>query len=188
MIHDKPPLDEALLVHFGIKGMKWGHRKKPDIKQRTETKSVTLKNGEKLTLNGDKTPAIAKVLARLSPSLREKVNNSSSFTIQDAKGDTVGQMSLYKESPKSMNIVWVGIKDDQRGKGYATASMVAAIDVAKKQKLDSVTLEVPGNAPDARHIYERLGFKAGRSLSTPEDDPVWGGLTEMHLDLTKEGR
>jgi hypothetical protein len=27
MLDEKPPLDEALLVHYGIKGMKWGARK-----------------------------------------------------------------------------------------------------------------------------------------------------------------
>jgi hypothetical protein len=27
LVAEKPPLDEDLLMHFGIKGMKWGHRK-----------------------------------------------------------------------------------------------------------------------------------------------------------------
>lgn len=48
-------------------------------------------------------------------------------------------------------------------------------------------MEVPGNAPDARHIYERLGFK---EVYTPpemkEDDPIWGGLTNMRLDLNAQ--
>lgn len=27
LVNEKPPLDEALLAHYGIPGMKWGHRK-----------------------------------------------------------------------------------------------------------------------------------------------------------------
>lgn len=27
IVEEKPPLDEALLIHYGIKGMKWGARK-----------------------------------------------------------------------------------------------------------------------------------------------------------------
>jgi hypothetical protein len=36
MIHDqKPPLDEALLIHYGVKGMKWGvHHTRPDEAER----------------------------------------------------------------------------------------------------------------------------------------------------------
>lgn len=36
MLHDtKPPLDEALLMHFGVKGMKWGVRhRRPDEAER----------------------------------------------------------------------------------------------------------------------------------------------------------
>ena len=44
-----------------------------------------------------------------------------------------------------------------------------------------MTLEVPGNSPDARHIYEKLGFVAQEQISG--DDDIWGGLTSMKLDL-----
>lgn len=43
-----------------------------------------------------------------------------------------------------------------------------------------LTLEVPTNSPDARHIYEKQGFVAGKRIS---DDDVWGGLTEMKRKL-----
>ena len=46
-----------------------------------------------------------------------------------------------------------------------------------------MTLEVPGNSPDARHIYEKIGFVAGEQIS--DEDDIWGGLTKMRLDLTK---
>ena len=44
--------------------------------------------------------------------------------------------------------------------------------------------EVPGDSPDVRHIYEKLGFKENGILTTPEDQ-VWGGLTKMKLNLSK---
>jgi ribosomal protein S18 acetylase RimI-like enzyme len=51
-----------------------------------------------------------------------------------------------------------------------------------------VTLEVPGNSPDARHIYTKLGFKVVKEATAKEikNDPVWGGLTDMKLDLGKQ--
>jgi hypothetical protein len=38
MIIENPPLDDDLLIHFGIKGMHWGHRKqRPDEEERKNT-------------------------------------------------------------------------------------------------------------------------------------------------------
>lgn len=44
-----------------------------------------------------------------------------------------------------------------------------------------ITLEVPTISPNARHIYEKIGFKATGTLGSEDD--VWGGLTKMRLDL-----
>lgn len=48
--------------------------------------------------------------------------------------------------------------------------MQAVVDHAKKQGLEKVTLEVPGISPNARHIYESLGFEATKVLS---ENDVW---------------
>lgn len=179
--------------HYGIKGMHWGVRKdsssggaskpaKPEIKRATDSIAVKLNNGKTLHMSGDKTPALARFIARMSPGFRKNVNNASNYTLKDENGKRVGEMSLFKESKTSLNVVWVGVDKSHRGQGYASAAMRAAVDLAKKQKLDTVTLEVPGNSPDARHIYEKMGFKEDPSKST-HDDPVWGGLTAMELNL-----
>lgn len=188
-------LIESFIAHHGIKGMHWGIRKERDTpsmakratKQKTEDLSVKLKDGSTMVLSGERTPAMARFVSKLSPAFQKRINNSDSFQLKDPHGKTVGEMSLFKESPTSLNVVWVGVNNDARGHGYATAAMKAAISHAKKQGLATVTLEVPGKAPDALHIYKKLGFKVTHQVTTPHEDPVWGGLTGMRLDLKKGG-
>ena len=168
------------LQHSGVKGMKWGVRKGL-TKERTESRVTETANGSKLTLSGDRTPAMGKFLARMSPKIQKEVNNTSSFKLENSSGDKVGEMLLYKESKSALNVVWVDVNSKHQGKGYATAAMKAAVQFAESEKLSKVTLEVPGSSPDARHIYEKLGFKDKGSIS--EKDDVWGGLTKMELDL-----
>ena len=59
--------------------------------------------------------------------------------------------------------------------------MRTVIDDAKKQGMRHITLEVPTISPNARHIYEKLGFKETGKLGSEDD--VWGGLTKMQLEL-----
>jgi GNAT superfamily N-acetyltransferase len=172
---------EAFLAQFGVKGMHWGIRR--DIKSGAEPiASVKTSKGGTLSFKPDQTPLLGRLLGSVSSSFREKIKKSDSYALQDSDGKQVGDLSLFKESPTSMNVVWVEVNPKSRGKGYATAAMKGAINQAKKQGLKTVTLEVPGNAPDARHIYEKLGFKDdGRHEGDAGD--IWGGLTGMTLKL-----
>ncbi|AXH43755.1 acetyltransferase [Arthrobacter phage Breylor17] len=174
------PVDD-FLMHYGVKGMRWGKRSGVKTKKVTESRSIKLKNGSTLELSGDKTPLPARVLSAMIPALRRRINASDNFTLKNAEGKKVGNMFLWKKKSDELNVVWVEVDDKHQGQGIATGAMRAAIDIAKQDGLKKVTLEVPGKSPDARHIYEKLGFKAGKQISS--DGDIWGGLTEMQLDL-----
>lgn len=114
--------------------------------------------------------------------LSERVDKSLLCTVK-RNGKDIGDLELYQESPDSINVVWLMIEKGNEGHGFGTAAMKATIKYAKETSCKQVTLEVPGNSPNARHIYEKLGFKdTGESILGDEDD-YWGGLTRMRLDL-----
>lgn len=194
------------LYHHGIKGQKWGVRRFQNkdgsltpagekrygdgnpIKQEPKKYSsidgvkVYSKHGVEVTLQKQPTSLIAKVVGKLSKKSRE-YQEKSDFMDVKVGGKTVGDLQLYREDKKSINVVWVSIDEGHEGQGYGKAVMQAVVDHAKKQGLDRVTLEVPGISPNARHIYESLGFES-KGLISDENDS-WGGLTAMELKLKK---
>jgi len=186
MIHDdKPPLSE--LAHHGIKGMKWGIRKiDPNGGPRPlEKKEITktTKSGDVFTLSPIPNTRMGEFLASHSKRVRKNVNTTSFMDIKDKNGATIGNLQLWRKSPKEINVIWIDMEESARGRGYASAVMKEVANIAKRDGADRVTLEVPGISPDARHIYEKQGFKVTEEPKNTRG--VWGGLTKMELPLKK---
>lgn len=201
------------LMHHGILGQKWGRRNGPPYpldaseysssekkakianktkseyiskhqisKERTPFKTYT-KSGVRIDVKDDKTSAVARFLARHSKNIADEQAKTRNMSIY-LENKKIGDLTLYRESKESMNGVWLGINESERGNGYASAVMDAWIKYAKNNGYKQLTLEVPADSPDARHIYEKKGFIAGKIIDTGD---VWGGsLTEMKMDLTKK--
>lgn len=162
------------LRHYGVQGMKWGIRK-----ERDQSNRIRLKNGDVLLLNERPTPGFAKFLSRINPKVKETLENSRSFKIE-REGKVIGELDLYKESPTSLNLVWVNVYAGNEGRGYGTAVTKAVIDYGRSTGMKQITLEVPGISKNAQHIYESQGFKLEESISSND---MWGGLTKMRLKL-----
>lgn len=164
------------LCHYGVRGQQWGIRRGPPypLNNDKELKS------SKVSFEEHPTPAFTKFLSRFFPNIKNNIERDKQFSIT-VNGKRVGDCEIFMESDDSLNVVWVGVDESERGKGYATSAMKGIIQYAKQNKCRQITLEVPGNSPDARHIYEKLGFKVTKKVS--DEDDVWGGLTGMALVL-----
>lgn len=174
------------LEHFGVRGMKWGVRKQryDTIRNRKLADfSVTTKHGEKLRVTEERSGRLASFVNSFSD---KKMKNSLGYHNMSIShnGKKVGDTSVADVGNGELNLVWLGINPSQRGKGYAGAVFKSAIIYGKTNGFKKLTLEVPGNSPDARHIYEKNGFKVTHEATKAESkDDVWGGLTNMEYDI-----
>ena len=181
---------DTYLMHHGIKGQKWGVQNGPpyplDESSKSQQELMTLKKktskGETVTLGQRPTPKFAQFISKYFPAIKDNIMRDKQFNIS-VNGKRIGDLEIFKEAEDSLNVVWVSVDDSERGKGYATATMKAVVSYAKKEKFKQITLEAPGDSPDARHIYEKLGFKDAGKIDDDDLDAVWGGLTSMVLKL-----
>lgn len=183
---------EEMLKHHGVKGMKWGVRKDraaalaPAIQG--EIKRTTA-NGDELTLKSIPADKMDKALALVSQNYANRFNSGARFTVTDKEGATIGRANffMHKKHPDAIYLNWVTIESSARGRGYATEILKAAEQHSRASGKTRMMLEVPGNAPDARHIYEKMGFKpTGVTMGHKND--IWGGLTEMEKRFDDEER
>ena len=188
---------DSYLAHYGVKGMKWGVRKKRSsqgksgykerynkLRNSYDSMTVTSKNGKEMTITQIKVlPVVDKISA-----LRGKDSHKTKNFKLSSDGKSVGDASFTHVNKDEINLVWLGVDKPHRGKGYGQAAFDTAIEYGRQNGAKRLTLEVPGNAPDARHIYEQRGFKVVKEPTAKEisEDFVWGGLTHMALDLNDD--
>lgn len=177
---------EEALAHFGVKGMRWGIRKDQPPKEKiqsfvTEPITRTTKNGDQFTLTpvNKNDGRFMQAMGRKFPRYRKMIENSAIMDIKDKNGKTIGNAQIWRKSKDELNLVWLDIEQSNRGQGYATAVMMAAKDLGGGHGFKKLTLEVPGISPDARHIYEKQGFKVVKEPNALQKKDIWGGLTHM---------
>lgn len=108
---------------------------------------------------------------------REKNGDSErNFDILQ-NGKKIGNAWL-EDQGDNLYVNWIDIKKSERGKGYADSVMGYIVKYADDNGYKTLSLEVPGSSQDARHIYEKHGFKAESPVQSTRDD-VWDGLTAM---------
>lgn len=172
--------EEDSLTHYGIKGMKWGVRKK---RPKSESYSFTTSRGEKLTMERRKTPAVTRALTKVSPTIKDKVNRTFAYSLKDSSGKEVGDFQLYKKNHGEMNVTWGSVNEKYRGRGYMTAMLQQGEKIAKKYGGKKITAEVVGNSPDMLHITDKYGYRRVGEDKTKEMLEIWGGLTLIEKDL-----
>jgi len=184
-LEEDPP---ESLKHFGTKGMKWGVRKEQEAKPiRGAVKEPIVrktKNGDTLTLTPQPPGVINTGLAKLSKGWRERVDNGASLKITDESGKKIGTATFWFKGKDDIYLNWIQINKSARGNGYASEVLSAAAEHGKKTGRKRMVLEVPGNAPDARHIYEKMGFRPTGVKMGNEND-IWGGLTQYEYRFDK---
>ena len=128
-------------------------------------------------------PSLARFLAKFFKRTREKLKKSNEISYDVYYKEVEVGIIVFWESeydPDEAYINWISVKNKFEGHKIAQRVLRKILELLKELGYKKVTLEVPGNSPNARHIYEKLGFKKIKYLG---DDPMWGGLTSMELDL-----
>ena len=73
-------------------------------------------------------------------------------------------LSTTQILPEEMFISVIVVDASMRGKGIGTLLMQAVFRIAQQNQCHAIVLDVIDTNPDARRLYERLGFKPVRTL------------------------
>lgn len=146
-------------------------------------KIINKKTKEILSINRYSNSFI-RFLSKMFKWYRDMQSSKPAFDVY-VDNNKIAELILNEVSNDELNIIWIEVYPENTGKGYAQSILSELIKFAKIKEYKYITLEVPGNSPNSRHIYEKLGFKDDGVLTTPEEDRAWGGLTKMRLNLSK---
>ena len=76
----------------------------------------------------------------------------------------LNNISLVKPLSNEVYIAVLVVDASMRGKGIGSLLMQAAFEIAQQNQCTAVVLDVANTNPDARRLYERLGFKLVRTI------------------------
>jgi ribosomal protein S18 acetylase RimI-like enzyme len=79
----------------------------------------------------------------------------------------VGFAFFYVGGGHDLVVEAIAVAASMRGKGVGTQLLEAAFDFARQNGFKSVSLEVVDTNPDARRLYERLGFVPTKTRKYP---------------------
>lgn len=163
------------LEHYGVKGMKWGVR---------NDDYYDPGNNSRVVLRRQKSPLLTRGLAKISPKVRNEVNNTHNMSAIDREtGKKVGDVQLYRKSQNEMNVTFQSTNKKYGGQGYGRATTEAAVKYARDQGAKFLTAEVVGQSPNMLHITDTEGFVRTGKIQTQEVLEMWGGLTVVRKDL-----
>lgn len=172
--YDKPPLDEALLLHYGVKGMKWGVRKKDDSGTRQQTKAEPTKSeGAKLAATNELTKGyIAASSNRKNLTKKESAaalaENQKKFLAKFEPSGAEGAEAKKGLTPKQKKIligVGVGLVVVGGVVAYKHYSAKAGISANTPLSLNQLR-EMAGNPISVQQ------FQLNQQMST---QAAWGG-------------
>lgn len=172
-------MHEDYLYHYGVKGMRWGHRKTQE-----RTGAVRSKNGDYVYLERNRGGMLARALGKVSKKVRKEQSRSYNYDIK-VGNKKVGDFQMYRKSDDEMNIVWGDTKSKYRNRGYMQATYKIGEQIARQYGVKKLTAELVGNSPDIHRIANKNNFKVVGEIKTKEVLDAWGGLTLVEKDLTK---
>ena len=144
---------------------------------------IVSKSGDKIRLTPNDPWKFIQWLGKIIPPLRKEQARFASFYII-VDGQKVGDFNIFRKTDQELEVGWIGIDKDVQGRGIAKAIMTRIIDFAKENNYKKISLEAVGESfSNARKLYESLGFKPVKTISTAQEDKIWGGLELYELKL-----
>lgn len=100
---------------------------------------------------------------------RRRVREHAQFAVL-VDGRPAGLISAQRENPDSVYLYSLWLDPEARGHGWARQLIEAAVDWARAQHAQTVTLRVDADNTVARAVYERVGFRVAGATVGPRQE------------------
>jgi hypothetical protein len=145
IVAEKPPLDDDLLIHFGVKGMRWGHRKPEEVStggnRGSAAPKAPMSTGKKVAIGVGVAAGVAAAayfLSKRGATPRTKALSSKStrigFKVAGRVMLRIGKMSANVATKTAKVTTKVGVKTATTT-GRLGGQAVKKVSITSSQKL-----------------------------------------------------